>query len=302
MRHILMLRGTGERFGNSGNLLARAASRGRMQAGVEGTPKAELDDVRVVEVNYPASIGAVNEHLNAFGVSLNRSISAALHEIRREIAIAIGMDSASVGKAYVSKRDTEIVLAGYSLGALAVLHALKMDSWVREKVNFSVLVANPALKYGHVTGGGTAPNGYLSYSGQSGITSGYVNDQVPANAGPVYNVAWMKDPIVYLEVDSPLRDVVPFLWDLQVGRLHEWGEELLRDLYVTGVRMSRQKTLQLRFKQAQVERARYDKAIAAIQRYVGGEHNRAYGESHWYHNGKRKTGVQLAGDLMFGGV
>ena len=220
--------------------------------------------VRYVDVTYPASIAVANDDNELFGGSLAASLDDAEQALRAIVAeIPLG---------------DRIVLAGYSLGAIAVLqagrHGIRYDR--------IVTIACPTRTIGHVTGGRTLRAGY------SGIAAGYLPQ--PLGLGSVYHIVNPNDGITCLHPASPLRRLVPYLWALDLDDWAPWAGTVYRHL--TGW----QRLLDPR---ALLNQQAWAEALPALDGYLhGGQHTIAYGRPGWAFQGEPLTGIEVAARLV----
>ena len=197
--YFFALRGTAEKQGDAANMLYRAY----LEATVPMT---------YADIPYPASISVANEGQDIFGTSLAMSIGAGINSLKQHIEQVRANDP-----------DAKIIVAGYSLGCLVILTALRDDRYVAENIDRIILLANPATKYLLNSGGTRKGKPPFLYEG---IATGVITDEVILNWGrshlDAYTVNWVNDPIAYLHPKSPIRSAVPWLWALDLDELPEW--------------------------------------------------------------------------------
>ncbi|QCW22052.1 lysin B [Gordonia phage Yakult] len=156
-----------------------------------------------VEVPYAASIGFVNARRDMFGLSLYNSLLTGAHALSESIKSV---------RARMMHGD-RLVVAGYSLGCLVILHAYNHMRGALAGVDRFLLVASPATS-------SLRPNVTVRTSGRgkrfTGIASEWVTDEWLAQDSRAYPVAHPLDPIVFLHPSSPLRYAVPALWELDL--------------------------------------------------------------------------------------
>ncbi|QNJ59478.1 lysin B [Gordonia phage MScarn] len=266
--YFLALRGTGEKQGSVNNLLYKGYS--------EATVK-----MAYVDIPYPASITVANEGQDIFGTSLAISIGAGVRSLTDHIKLLRQNDPGA-----------KIITAGYSLGCLVLLQAIKED-YLKENIDRMILVANPGTRYMLNTGGNRQVKMPFIYDG---IVSGMISDEVVIGAGgdmlDAYTINWERDPIAYLHPKSPLRSVAPWLWALDLDQLNEWFDyvrlELDRKLAWSWTRFW--------------EPGYRDAALEApddLMRYMyGGHHTTAYTDAgNFNFAGKPVSGVWIVGRL-----
>lgn len=239
--HFVALRGTGERHNAANTMLAQV-----YQA-------TQHPHMAWHDVPYPASIGPVNERGDVFGASLAVSKSNGSSQARRVVA-----------KLRRTQPNSRIVLAGYSLGALAAIKALTDGI----KVDRTILIGNPALHHLGDTSGLT-PHHYR------GVASHTTTDWV-TTVQDVHNIAHPADGIAHLHPLSPLHRVAPWLWAMDLDDPGPWMSDLLR-------RLHRQELLQapLRIWNRNVGQALREAPNAVIGYATGGTHTTRYGEALW---------------------
>ncbi|UMO76168.1 lysin B [Gordonia phage Amok] len=205
--YFLALRGTAEAQGSTANMLYRAY--------LETTTF-----MTYVDIPYPASISIMNEGRDIFGTSLAMSLGAGVKSLLDHIVS-------------IRKNDPEarIVTAGYSLGCLVILQAIKDNGYLKKNIDRVILLANPGTKYLLNSGGERRVKMPFIYDG---ISSGIVSDEVILDAGrdmlDAYCVNWSEDPIAYLHPKSPLRSVAPWLWALDLNDPQQWIEYVAEKL------------------------------------------------------------------------
>lgn len=205
--YFLALRGTAEKQGDSANMLYK----GYLEATVPMT---------YVDIPYPASITIANEGQDIFGTSLAMSIGEGMRSLKAHIES-------------IRKNDPEakIITAGYSLGCLVLLTAVRDDEFLKKNIDRMILLANPGNKYLMNTGGGRRVSMPFIYDG---IVSGIISDEVILGAGrdmlDTYTINWSWDPIAYLHPKSPLRSVAPWLWALDFDDPDQWFEYVRKEL------------------------------------------------------------------------
>ena len=245
---LLAVRGTAEPQDGEANLL-NAVYRATRERGV-----------LYVDVAYPASIAVANAGNDVLGASLAESVDQAEQALREIVAeIPLG---------------DRIVLAGYSLGAIAVLQAAAAGI----RYDRIVTIACPTRTIGHVTGGRVLRTGY------TGIAASYRPE--PLGLGSVYHVVNPNDGITHLHPASPLRRLVPYLWALDLDDWAPWAGTVYRHL--TGW----QRLLDPR---ALLNPQAWAEALPALDGYLhGGQHTTAYTRPGWTFQGEPLTGVQVA--------
>lgn len=195
--YFLALRGTAEAQGSANNMLYK----GYLEATVPMT---------YVDIPYPASITIANEGQDLFGTSLAMSLGAGVKSLKEHIESIRSNDPTA-----------RIITAGYSLGCLVLLTAIRDDEYLKKNIDRMILLANPGTKYLMNTGGGRrVPSIY------DGIVSGMISDEVVLEASKdmldAYTINWSWDPIAYLHPKSPLRSIAPWLWALDFDDPGQW--------------------------------------------------------------------------------
>lgn len=225
------------------------------------------------DLNYPASVGLVNSDYNPFGPSLQESI-------RR----GVEMLSEAVEDLARLEPDTPLVVGGYSLGALAV------NEWMRsapsdqlDAVDRVVLLANPARPMGATE--------YAPACHWSGIASDLALESYPLD---VFNVAHSEDAITNVSPKSPLRNIVPWLYALDIDVPGVWFNSISSQVKKgTLVRAP----IHLLDKEW---RAAASRTTIELYRYAfGGTHTADYLKSPRWSNGR--NAAQVVSSLVTGG-
>ncbi|ADX42623.1 putative cutinase [Gordonia phage GTE2] len=197
--YFLALRGTAEAQGSANNMLYK----GYLEATVPMT---------YVDIPYPASITIANEGQDLFGTSLAMSIGTGVKSLKDHIESIRSNDPTA-----------RIITAGYSLGCLVLLTAVRDDEYLKKNIDRMILLANPGTKYLLNTGGGRRVSMPFIYDG---IVSGMISDEVILEAGKdmldAHTINWSWDPIAYLHPKSPLRSIAPWLWALDFDDPGQW--------------------------------------------------------------------------------
>ncbi|AWY05231.1 lysin B [Gordonia phage Margaret] len=168
-----------------------------------GRLRSSDNHVVYVEVPYPASIGFVNARRDVFGSSLYASLLAGAQALS---------DTIKKVRARMMQGD-KLIVAGYSLGCLVVLHTYNHLRSSLAGVDRFILIASPATS-------SLRPNVTARTSGRgkrfTGIASEWVTDEWMAGDSRAYSLAHPLDPIAFLHPSSPLRYAVPALWELDL--------------------------------------------------------------------------------------
>lgn len=248
---LLAVRGTAEPQDGEVNML-KAVYRATREPGV-----------LYVDVTYPASIAVVNAGNDMLGASLAESLNQAEQSLRETIAKIPAGD--------------RIVLAGYSLGAIAVLQAAAAGI----RYDRIVTIACP-------TRGNWAPDWRRIPAKYTGIAHDYQPE--PLHLDNVWHVVNPNDGITCLHPASPLRRLVPYLWALDLDDWAPWAGTVYRHL--TGW----QRLLDPR---ALLNPQAWAEALPALDGYLhGGQHTTAYHRPGWTYAGQTLTGVQVAARLV----
>lgn len=247
---MLAVRGTAEVHDNTENLL-------------HAVYRATSGRILYVDVDYPASIGPANPTNDVLGVSLAGSIGAGVANLNALVE-------------EISDTD-RIVLVGYSLGALVVLHAAENGT----RYDRIITVACPSRTSG--LGWGRAPR-----PGYTGIAADYMPE--PRALDDVCHIVNPNDGITCLHPQSPLRRLVPYLWALDLDDWAPWAGTVYAHL--TGWR-------RLLDPRAVFNPQAWGEALPALDGYLhGGQHTTAYRDVKWEHDGQPISGIALAGKLV----
>ncbi|WKW84841.1 lysin B [Gordonia phage Jamzy] len=200
--YVLGLRGTGESDNPKPNVVMPMLRRVVFEAEA-GRLRSSDNHVIYVEVPYPASIGFVNARRDLFGAALLSSLLSGAHALS---------DTIQTVRARMMHGD-RLVIMGYSLGCLAILHAYNYMRNTLAGVDRFILVASPACQ--HMRPPVRTP---VTMSGKRfcGIASEWVQDGPLSNDSRAFHVAHPDDPIALLHPSSPLRYAVPALWELDL--------------------------------------------------------------------------------------
>lgn len=252
--YFLTLRGTSEKLKDPMSMF--------------GIVSKDIGDASWIDISYPASVGFANESNNAFGDSLDESTKEGVENLTQMIKNLSTFDPTA-----------KYVLGGYSLGSLVVnrwLHEVPL--MLTSNIVRVVHIANPLRAEG---------DSFMRESYGTGITGQPV---VQIDGLPTYNLANPEDMITSLNKKSPLRNLVPWVYAMDLDNPREWVESVIRQ--------AQEKALwQARFRFFDSEW--YD-AIARMPGdlygyALGGNHTLAYGEKKW-DNGQ--SAVEIASMLV----
>ncbi|MFW0797257.1 alpha/beta fold hydrolase [Gordonia sp. CPCC 205515] len=258
MKTYLTVRGTAEPHNKKTTMLGQVATQ------VNGL-------VDWVDVDYPASIAVFNPQGTPTGVSEAQSRAIGVANLAAEIR----------------RTPNDVILSGYSLGALVVSDLLAAkargdfsDCFVDAVVN----IANPARRPGQ------------SY-GRPSFGFGLDGPHAPWPTGlPTFEIANPVDGITSAPANSPWRAFAGAIRKLSVSvqSLDAWFADLIRQLDDFERALIPTQWTDQAFWQAWAE------APAWLRGYLfDGQHTAAYGDAKWYDSsGHAVNGVQLAASVV----
>jgi hypothetical protein len=253
--YFLTLRGTAEPFEGLQTMLRFVAN--------EAGPQVKHHDVW-----YDASIAFFNERDDIFGASLKRSIELGAINISNTMEAIVRDDA-----------EARFVLGGYSLGCLVINRWLdNMDVPLFKNRTLRIVhIANPARPMGD------------SYLRQNVTGYGIARTSVVHHIPQTFNLANPRDAITSLHPKSPLRNIVPWLYGLDINQPDDWFWEIMR----------RAQEGTLREQSANIFSAQWREAVARMPDDLygyafGGQHTIAYGHTEW----QGRNAIQVAGELV----
>ena len=251
--YFLTLRGTGEKH--------------RDPTSMFGIISQDIGDATWVDVDYPASVGPANETNDAFGTSLEESVTQAIRNLAQVITNLVGVDG-----------EATFILGGYSLGALAIQRFLyvALPPLLEHRFLRTVLIANPLRPHG---------DSYMREDFGHGI-AGEASVQVSG----LYNIANPADAITSLHPKSPIRNLVPWVYALDLNEPRAWLESILQEAQQKSLIQAPVRFLDREWLDA-VARMPGDLYGYAL----GGNHTLAYSEKKW-DNGL--SGIEVAQMLV----